>query len=149
MNNTFEKIGVAALVAIGVSIIIGLFAVYKASVLFAGIYVGLIFSCGFLVLYYYCSKCECNATRCSHKYPGKLACKIKKKSNDPYTRFDQFITVLSVVVLLGFPQYWLLKDSLFLVIFWSFTFVGATMVFFYICPRCHNKKCIIQKKLSK
>ncbi len=78
---------------------------------------------------------------CSHVLPGKITKFIPARKPDNYSYKDISALIISLTVLLVFPQFWLWKNKFFLIVFWSLFIMAVVEVRLFVCKNCKNAKC--------
>ena len=133
--------GVFSLILILASAVMALTYMLSKSIGLGIVYLGIIMLANPIVLYSYCAKCICREAACSHVIPGKLTRFLPPRKQGPYTFWDYFGTAISLIVLFGFPQFWLWQSKSMLICFWILLFVGILEIFFFVCRACSNTNC--------
>jgi hypothetical protein len=141
-----EVHGLISLFLIVVAIMIGVISIFTASLPMAAAYLVIIFLSTIVIIYSFCSKCACRSEGCGHVLPGKIAGLLPPREEGTYTFPDIGGLVISIILLFGFPQYWLWGNMILMVIFWVFIIIGLTEIRIYVCPRCSNENCPICTK---
>ena len=138
MNKT-QFYGVTSLMLVGIAIVLGVVAIFQAS-LWMGI--GYLLLCGVastVVIYAYCAKCPSKA-RCAHVLPGKAALVFQRKPG-PYSTVETLSLVTALLLLLGLPQLVLWKNPILLVTFWVLCGIAVTQIRSVVCLACRNVYC--------
>ena len=130
-----------SLFLVGVSLAVGLLTILCFSIAWAAFYLLLSLVCVGSVLYAYCAKCPCRSEGCGHVVPGMLARKFPPRQTGPYTGADYLATAVSLLLLFGFPQPWLLARPAAFWLFWGVAAVGLIEIVFFVCRRCRNEHC--------
>jgi hypothetical protein len=133
--------GVFSLVLITVSMIVGIIALFEQSTALGGIYILIILISQPVILYAFCSKCPCREDSCRHVFPGKLTKIFPGREENAYTGWDLFWTSLALAVLFLFPQYWLWKNKILLILFWIPSVVAVLEILNFVCRGCKNFHC--------
>ena len=132
--------GVVSIGLVAIAIIIGAAAVFQVSwALFALYLVG----CAVApvgIVYAFCAKCPCQR-RCAHVVFGKLAAAFTNRQPGPYTRTEVIVVVVALLWLLGFPQLWLWRTPVWLVVFWVLNAIAVFEIRATVCPACENVHC--------
>ncbi|MBN1498819.1 MAG: hypothetical protein JW982_01570 [Spirochaetes bacterium] len=125
------------------ALMIGLTSVYiYGSVIAAAVYFvsGIM---GFeIILFFYCRKCCGAMDNCMHLGFGKLTRFFKPPAVKKYSVIDYLMTMAGVLILIVFPQYWLLNNSVIMAAFWILITLAVTEILFFVCYGCSNEKCI-------
>lgn len=137
--------GVLSLGLILAAVGVGVYAIARSSVILAAFYIGLTVIGILLVVYSFCSKCACRSHACSHIIPGKITGLFPTRAQAGYTGLDISLTMLALLVILFFPQYWLLQSVLLLGLFWVLMVSAVAEILLTVCPGCNNKICPLCK----
>jgi hypothetical protein len=117
------------------------YALFNYSALLGSAYI-LILILGFsFISLTYCIKCPIRA-KCNHIIPG-LVSKLRKYNSTDYTRRDIITTLITLLVIIGFPQYWMFKSFSLFIVFWIVISITLVEIFFFVCSKCSNKKCAL------
>ena len=143
MNAKFH--GVTSLLLEGLAIGIGFAAVWQINWAVGVFYAILVLAAGPLILYSYCSKCEVRHTGCRHVIPGPFTRLLPPRENQPYGFKDYMGLGLPVVVLVAFPQPWLLDNIPLFILFWFCLGGGLAQILTKVCKGCGNQKCVMCK----
>lgn len=139
MKRTFH--GVFSLVLILAAVVTALIYILRVSTAWGLVYVGVIVLAHPMVLYAYCAKCACREVDCSHVFPGKLAGLLPPRAPGPYTGVDYLGTALSLIALLGFPQFWIWRSKAVFIAYWILILLGSVEIVFLVCRDCRNENC--------
>lgn len=148
MNSRFH--GVFSLSLIFISIIIGLLSILYESLPMGLLYVAIILISPLIVIYSFCSKCICRLDSCGHILPGKFTKLLPPRKQSNYTVWDILGVVVPLTALLVFPQFWLWKTKIFLIIFWLLFLIALAEIMLFVCRECKNEICpaYVKKKLD-
>jgi hypothetical protein len=138
-------LGVTTLIMVNISVIIGFIGILYFSLILSLIYAGIIVISSFSIVYAYCAKCSCRFKDCAHVLPAKLACILPERKDLDYTKTDNLILITSLILLLGFPQYFLWHNTRFFILFWGLVVLSSVPIYLYLCKRCCNKKCALNR----
>ena len=120
--------GITSLLLISTSFIIGLYATYLYSLIWAIIY-GITLLSGMLsILFCYCAKCPCKETNCGHYFPGKLTRLFPNRTPGKYKVWEKLGVFLPVILIIAIPQFWLFKNYLLLAIYWGLFIIGFIQI---------------------
>lgn len=121
--------------------VFGIIPILMDSIFFAGLYLfGTII--GFLMIFYsFCSKCPCRQADCRHIILGPIADKLFKRTEGKYSFFDYFLTTIGVSIIILFPQLWLIKKPVMLILFWTSAVLLVLEISINICRTCNNHYC--------
>jgi hypothetical protein len=95
------------------------------------------------ILFAYCCKCGVRFDNCSHVFPGRLTLLLPQRKQGPYTFGDIIATGLFLVVILVFPQYWLLQNMTAMILFWLLAIIALVDILLFVCRQCENRGCLI------
>lgn len=138
--------GILSLLIMTAAAIIAILAIVQSSVFWAIVYiVGLLLS-GFIIIFSFCTKCPCRDTECGHVIPGKLIKFFPRRDLGPYSVQDKLGVVVPLVFLVMFPQYWLLANTTYFVIFAVFCLIAAADIQLFVCKGCTNSCCPFHQK---
>ena len=138
-------LGVSTLFLTGISLIIGFIGILYFSVILSLIYAGIIITASISIVYAYCTKCACRFNDCSHVFPGKLACILPNREDNDYSAIYNIILFISLILLLGFPQFFLWHNIFLFIIFWTLVILSFFPIVFFLCRKCSNKKCALNR----
>ena len=139
MKRSFH--GVFSLVLILAAVVTALIYIFGVSMAWGLVYVGAIVLANPMALYAYCAKCACREFDCSHIFPGKLAGLLPPRAQGPYTGVDYLGTALSLIVLLGVPQFWIWRNKAVFIAYWIPILLGLVEIRFWVCRDCRNENC--------
>jgi hypothetical protein len=145
MNNR-KFHGITSLVLISIATLIGLVAMALSWWVFGLIFLAVIIVAPQALLRTYCAKCPCKA-HCGHVFPGKAAMAFAK--DGPYTPTDFLIMGVSMLLLIGLPQFWLWQFPLMLGAYWVLTGIGLIQILLTMCPRCNNVYCPVRAMVNR
>lgn len=133
--------GIIALLLILAAVLTAAYAIFQTSVSWTVLYlVGILLSV-LVIVYSFCTKCPSRTKDCSHVILGKMARFFPPRAEGPYTLRDKAGVVVPVVFLIVFPQYWLLSQPAYFVIFAAFCLGAAAVIQFFVCKGCANCYC--------
>jgi hypothetical protein len=140
--------GVFSLLLFSLAIIVALISLSNQSLWLALLYLVIVglSSCG--ILYAYCTKCSVRLDNCSHVIPGSLTRYFPIRNQGPYTFLDYASTILLLLVLVLFPQYWLLTDRVALFLFWILAVIATAEILVFVCRQCENVQCLMCPNLQ-
>ena len=148
-NNQNKRIhGIISLLIAGAAILTGFLAVCSADLYMALAYLMVIIASPFAVTYFFCSKCPCRFGKCAHVLPAKLTKIYKSRKNTKYEFIDYFVTVSALLLLFGIPQFWLIKNTWLMMIFWVLSIVAFAEIRSFICVKCGNQLCPAKKLIN-
>lgn len=103
------------------------------------------------MLYSICTKCPhiLDGT-CRHVLPGSVALVLlKPRKATPYTFWEYFILAAVIAFVVVFPQYWLWKQKVFLIVFWVLAAISAIQILTRVCRTCNNELCPFNRGFIK
>ncbi len=133
--------GIKSILFVLISLLIGGYSIIINNLILGIIYFAFIPFSFILISYFYCTKCSCRLNNCGHYFLGQLTRILPLRKNSKYSLFDYFGTMLPLLFLIGLSQYWLFKNIILLIIFWSLMLVSFFEVIFFVCKKCDNHKC--------
>ncbi len=145
MNNTNFH-GITSLILIAISTLIGLTAMTLSSWIWGGIFLVIMILTPQMLLRTYCAKCPCKA-HCRHVFPGRAAMAFEK--DGPYTLTDFLIIGISVLLLIGLPQFWLWQNLFLFGVYWVLSGIGIAQILLTMCPRCNNVYCPVKAMANR
>jgi hypothetical protein len=138
--------GVFSLVLMAVSLLFGVYALMSDSVITGVIYMAVIAISIAVILYSYCSKCDCRLNSCGHIIPGKLTRFLPDRPDRGYNIFDYVGVLIPLAMMILIPQLSLWKNKILFSLFWGFLIIALIEIFFFVCKACRNEKCPICTK---
>jgi hypothetical protein len=145
MNN--QKFhGITSLILVAIATLIGLVTMWLSSWGWSGIYLAVMIIVPQVLLRTYCAKCACKA-HCGHVFPGKVAMAFAK--DGPYTPTDFLIMGVSMLLLVGLPQFWLWQIPLLFGTYWVLTGIGLIQILLTMCPNCNNVYCPVRAMVNR
>ena len=133
--------GVFSLLLVVVSVLIGIYAIINDSVIFGFFYIAAVVLSIPVVLYSYCSKCNCRLDSCVHVIPGKLTKFLPDRQDKGYNIFDYMGVSLPLGIIILFPQLGLWKNKVLFFSFWVLLIIALFEIFLFVCKGCANDKC--------
>ena len=133
--------GVISLLLITAAVLIALVSMFSQSISRGLVYLTVLIIANPIVLYSYCAKCLCRVDSCSHVIPGQLTRMLPARKPGRYTFMDYFGTAMSLIVLFGFPQFWLWQNRAMFALFWGMLIIGLVEITFFVCRTCNNNNC--------
>jgi hypothetical protein len=137
MNNS-KFHGITSLILFSISSLIALGVMVLNSWVWGVIYLAVLIFVPQVLLRAYCAKCPCKA-HCGHVLPGKAAMKFEK--DGPYTVTDFLIMGISMLLLMGLPQFWLWQYPILFGTYWILTGIALVQIRLTMCPNCNNVYC--------
>jgi hypothetical protein len=147
MENRFH--GVLMLSFLGSASVVGLIAILLESLVLGLLYLTIVAAALLTIVYCFCGKCLCRLDACVSIFPGKLTQLLPERKGTNYTFWDISAVFISLFAIALFPQYWLIKRVILLLIFWLL-FLGAhAEIMLVVCRRCGNERCPMFKRIHK
>jgi len=137
--------GVVSIALLLIAIIFGIYVIFQNSVYLGVIYLIICVLSLLIICYSYCSKCSCRLESCGHIIPGKITLYLPKRKQGKYLISDYLGLILSLSVIILFPQYWLLKVTPILIVFWGLLILALIDISLYLCKGCKNQFCLAKK----
>ncbi len=114
----------------------------KGSIILLAVYTAAVLLSIIAIVAAYCRKCYKRNRECVHFNVGKLSVLMPPVDNRTYTRTEYLVTVCAVLLITGFPQYFLIQHRLLFVLFWVLTAAGVIEIFTFVCTDCRNGLCV-------
>jgi hypothetical protein len=133
--------GILSLLLVLIALTFGNYIIFEHSALYGYIHLMIILTSFLIVLYSFCAKCPCRLDNCGHYFPGKLTLLLPKRTPGKYTVSEFFGTTTALAAMIGFPQFWLLKNINYFSWFWTALLIAAILIRTSVCPACDNKEC--------
>jgi len=109
------------------------------------LYIPLVFI-GFLAIVgVFCTKCAAAPNNCSHVFIGYLTKLFPKRNKTEYKSWEYAVTVITLFIIIGIPQYWLWNNIYFFIAFWGLFAIAVLEINSFACINCQNKKCAMCK----
>lgn len=136
-----QTYGLISLLLILAAVFTATYAIYQYSFLWTLLYVVGILLSSLVIVYSFCAKCPSRHKDCSHVIPGKIVRFFPRREEGSYTVTDKAGVVVPLVFLIVYPQYWLLSQPAYFVLFASLCLGAAAMIQFFVCKGCTNCYC--------
>jgi uncharacterized membrane protein len=120
---------------------LGVIAIARSSSLLAILYLCVIALSGLVALYSFCCKCMCRATRCGHVIFGIITQILPKRMSGRYTAVDKAGVIIPALITILYPQYWLIRDPTFFLLFWALVILSLVEIRTWVCRECTNRYC--------
>ena len=133
--------GITSLIVFAAALLVGLIGIAVDAPPAAALYAMLLGAATLIVCGAYCAKCPCRKEGCGHLLPGLIAQMMPTRRQDPYHALDLILTGLALAAMVLFPQPWLLRKPVLLLLFWVLAAAAATEIVLRVCPRCRNPHC--------
>jgi hypothetical protein len=135
--------GIIGLVMLIAAVLVGLYGILPYSVTAAGIYLAGSIAVFLIFVYAFCAKCPVR-DNCTHILQGMVTHLLPGRTTGPYAGGDLLGLVLFFGFVALFPQYWLIRNLMLLVLFWIL-FLGNLVITHYgCCKGCGNIYCMLR-----
>lgn len=135
--------GLSSIILFFIATGIAVYQLFTVSLLSGAIYF-IFLPLGFLILlYFYCRKCpHVMDNSCRHVLFGWIVRKMYAPLKPSGYKPKEIIFALSPLVLLvAFPQYFLLRRFSLFVCYWILMLIAVIIVLKGVCPACRNTNC--------
>jgi len=133
--------GIFSIALAGIAIVLGAYSIIRLSLVVGLLYCILTVMSFLLIVYSYCCKCTCRKHSCGHVIFGKIAEYLPSRKQEKYSYIDIFGVIIALLFIIGFPQYWLVRQISILFIFWGLLIVAGIEIFLFVCATCQNERC--------
>ncbi len=99
------------------------------------------------IVYAFCAKCPCKA-RCGHVLPGLIA-RLFPRQPGPYARWEIALVMVGLVLIVGFPLFWLWQNVAALVVFAVLNALAVWDITRFVCRACNNIYCPVKLGMEK
>lgn len=138
--------GIISLVLCFLSFMVGIVGIAKYSGINSMSYIGIILLGMTTVIYSYCCKCVCRLSNCGHFLPGKVTKMLPKRKQGKYNLIDYVGVMIPLLIIVLYPQIWLIKNAFLLVLFWLLLIAAVIEILSCVCTKCDNTRCALCKK---
>lgn len=131
------------------SVVTGAYGICAQSIAWGLLYISFIIFGMFILLGY------CVCAYCPYIHPGYSDClfppfgtvvrKLYKFRPGPISTLDKIGSLIMMVGVIAYPQYWLFKNYTILIIFWIFCLPTLMGFVFYECRRCQHHDCLFNR----
>ena len=135
--------GVFSLLLFVLALAVALTTLLRQSVWLGLLYLAITGISAYGILFAYCCKCRVRHNNCSHVFPGRLTRFLPQRKQEPYSFWDIAGTALFLGVIILFPQYWLLQETMAMILFWLLVILAVAEILLFVCSRCENKQCLM------
>ncbi len=132
--------GIVSIIVIGSAIVLAMIVGWVVSTIQGIIYTALVLVGLTIIVTQFCVKCSIKEN-CMHGIIGPLTKVFPDKREEPYSKWNQILTFLSIIIILFYPIIFLINYQLILVLFWILIITGIIMIVTKVCKSCGNKKC--------
>lgn len=130
------------------NIFIGTYSIFRYNIMLGIIYLLLLISGSFIMVYSYCTKCiSCNI-KCAHPQFGYLRKYLPKRKCSQYLVFDYLGVVLFIIIAVVLPQFGLWATKPLFIVYWIVSITMALGIGTKLCSKCENRFCKMNKNLS-
>ncbi len=136
--------GITSLAVFTLALVVGLMGIAHSAPTAAALYAMLLGAAALTVCGTYCAKCPCRKKACGHLLPGLIARILPARRQTPYSTFDLVLTAAALAAMVLFPQPWLTRLPVLLVLFWLLVIAAAAEILGRVCPRCRNPHCPVK-----
>jgi len=137
---TYGFIGLIMLIA---AVFVGLYGILPYSVTAAGIYLVGSIAVFLIFVYAFCAKCPVRDT-CRHVIQGILTHCMPGRTPGQYSRSDLIGLLLFFGFVALFPQSWLIRNLLLMLVFWLLFLGNLVITHFMCCKGCGNIYCMLR-----
>ena len=135
--------GIIALILFLAAFLAGLYGILQYSVTAGGIYLVGSIAVFLIFVYAFCAKCPVRDD-CTHVLQGMLTHCMPGRTTGPYSRSDLLGLLLFFGFVALFPQYWLMKNLVLMVLFWILFLGNLVITHFMCCKGCGNIYCMLR-----
>lgn len=140
-NNILLKLlGLFSLGCVAAALVLAAKILFASGFLLGMIYLGLLSISSLAIVLSFCTKCSCKRN-CAHVLPGLVTRLFKDRPPGAYTKTEMTMSVFGLLLILGFPQFWLTRDWKLFFCFWILNGIGLLIIVKNICIRCENRFC--------
>ena len=140
---TQKLYGILVMILLGFAVAIASAMIFINSITMGIVYLSINFLAAIALIYFFCTKCS-RKKECPHILPGKAALLFNGKVK-PYTKTEMTIVVISFLLIVGIPQYWLRLYLIPLITFWLLIITTLIIIPVHLCPECENTFCPFKK----
>lgn len=142
-----EKIhGLISLLLFSGTMIISFISINESSTKTALTYLLIAVISFLIIVYSYCAKCRCHENNCMHIIPGYAVKILPKRKIGKYLFWDYTGLIVSILLIISIPQYWLVKNPLLFILYLLLFIIAITEILSCICKACNNDNCLLCKK---
>lgn len=146
MKHNFH--GLFSLLLISFVLLISLIILFDYSLFLGALYLIICLLSFAIILRLFCAKCP-NRNFCGHKLPGLLAAKLFPNIfPNPYNRAEWFLLALLIILIIGFPQYWLFNNNGLFLTTWLMLITAGIEIKLRVCTNCKNVYCPYNKSFK-
>ena len=123
--------------------LVGLFSILQYSVTAAGIYLVGSIAVFLIFVYAFCAKCLVR-DNCTHVLQGIVTHLMPSRTTGAYSRCDLLGTLLFFGFVALFPQYWLIRNLMLMLVFWILFLGNLVITHYRCCKGCGNIYCLLR-----
>jgi hypothetical protein len=139
-KKTYGIIGLVMLIA---AVLVGLSGILPYSFTAAGIYLVGSIAVFLIFVYAFCAKCPVR-DNCTHILQGMVTHLMPGRTTGAYSRRDLLGTVVFFGFVALFPQYWLIRNPVLMLVFWILFLGNLVITHFMCCKGCGNIYCLLR-----
>jgi hypothetical protein len=136
--------GVTSVLLLYAALALGCAVVFRHSIAFGSAYAALILLWPLPVAWFFCAKCPCRLD-CGHVAIGAITRILPERKPGKYSVGDVIGSILPILVVVAFPQYWLWRDTAASIVFWALTALAGIEARFGVCVSCPNEYCPLNR----
>ena len=133
-------LGLFSLACVTAALVLAEITLFASDFWLGIIYLVLIAGSSLTIVLSFCAKCSCKKN-CAHVLPGLATRLFKDRPPGAYTKTEMALMVISLLLILGFPQFWLTRDWKLFFCFWILNGIGLLIIVKKICTHCANRFC--------
>ncbi len=137
--------GIMSVVLFYAALATGCAAVFRGSLTFGFIYAVLVLLWPLPVAWVFCAKCSCRLD-CGHVFIGAITRILPERKQGPYSVWEIICSVVPLLLVVAFPQYWLWGNTAALVVFWALVVLAVVEIKLGVCTACPNSRCPLFRK---
>ena len=137
-------LGLFSLACVTTALVLAVITLFSSDFWFGIIYLILIAGSSMTIVLSFCTKCSCKRN-CAHVLPGLATRLFKNRPPGVYTKTEMILLIAGLVLILAFPQFWLVRDCKLFFCFWILNMVGLLIIVKNICVCCGNKFCPLNR----
>src|SRR5512136_738226 len=139
-KKTYGTIGLFMLIA---AFLVGLYGILQYSVTAAGIYLVGGIAVFLIFVYAFCAKCPVRHD-CTHVLQGMVTHLMPSRTTGAYSRCELLGTLSFFAFVALFPQYWLIRNPMLMLVFWILFLGNLVITHYRCCKGCGNIYCLLR-----
>ena len=133
--------GLFSLLLAAAAISISIYLLFNNSLILGACYLIACLVIAGIVLRGFCAKCP-SRNNCGHFFPGIITAKLfPGVTPGPFCKKELLFLSLIIVLLIGIPQYWLLMNWEFFIVYWLLLITAGIEIKLMVCAKCKNEFC--------